>query len=203
MCSVKYSKGEHVSIIALISSLLSSASMTGYVWAQESTTAAGSAVEQTTEGDLKNKLTDQVGEIGNTLNESAAVQEFSAGILEPIYSLAEFMSFPSFYWVAFTLMVAGVVSFAFQLVFTKFFLLFKMNLNVKEILGDVLGLLISVVGLVLTTQAATQNSDFAENSVAVLSATIVGAMIGLVFYWWGQKQEFQAARKLPKVESER
>ena len=111
------------------------------------------------------------------------------------------MAFPSFYWIAFSLMVAGVVSFAFQLVFAKFFLLFKMSVNVKEILGDFLGLLISVVGLVLTTQAATQNSNFAENSVSVLSATILGALLGFVFYWWGQKQEFQAAKKIPKADT--
>jgi high-affinity Fe2+/Pb2+ permease len=71
-----------------------------------------------------------------------------------------------------------------------------MNLNVKEILADALGLLISLVGLVLTTQAATQNSGFPENAIAVVSATVVGAILGLVFYWWGQKMEFLAARKI-------
>lgn len=146
--------------------------------------------------DPTEKLKDNVEDLGNTLNEFSSVQEASAGILEPIYQAAEFIAFPSFYWIAFALMVAGVVSFAGQLVFTKFFLLFKMNLNVKEILGDTLGLLISLVGLVLTTQAATQNSGFPENSIAVVSATAVGSIVGLVFYLWGQKQEFQAARKI-------
>jgi uncharacterized membrane protein YebE (DUF533 family) len=95
-------------------------------------------------------------------------------------------------------MVAGVVSFAAQLVLSKFFLLFKLSINLKEILSDALGLLISVVGLVLTTQAATQNSNFPESAVAVVSATAVGAVAGLVFYWWGQQQEFKAARRIPK-----
>ena len=142
------------------------------------------------------KLKDNVEELGNTLNEFSTVQDASAGILDPIYRAAEFMAFPSFYWIAFALMVAGVVCFAGQLVFTKLFLLFKMNLNIKEVLGDALGLLISIVGLVLTTQAATQNSGFPENAIAVVSSTAVGAILGLVFYWWGQKQEFQAARKI-------
>ena len=189
-----------MNFIALISTLFSSASTRAYTWIQEGTTT-GEMVSKATQDSLPNKLKDQVGEIGNTLNESPAVQEVTAGILEPIYALAQYMAFPSFYWIAFSLMVAGVVSFAFQLVFAKFFLLFKMSVNVKEILGDFLGLLISVVGLVLTTQAATQNSNFADNSVSVLSATILGALLGFVFYWWGQKQEFQAAKKIPKADT--
>ena len=90
-------------------------------------------------------------------------------------------------------MVAGVVSFAFQLVIGKFFLLFKLSLNIKEILSDLLGVVISLVGLVLTTQAATQNSDFPQNAAAVLSASAVGAVVGLVFFWWGQSLEHKAA----------
>lgn len=146
-------------------------------------------------GGLTEKLGEHAREISDTLNQDSTVQDVSAGILEPIYSLAEFMSWPAFYWVAFALMVAGVVSFAGQLLFAKFFLLFKLNLNLREILSDLLGLAISVVGLVLTTQAATQNSAFAENSFLVVSATIVGALTGFVFYWWGQKLEFAAANK--------
>ena len=112
-------------------------------------------------------------------------------------------------------MVAGLVSFAAQLLLSKFFQLFKLSLNLKEILGDLLGLLISVVGLVLTTQAAAQNSTFPENAiarskapsthpsllalrVAVVSSAIVGAVLGLVFCWWGQQQEFSAARSRSK-----
>lgn len=136
---------------------------------------------------------DKIQEVGNSLNETQAVQEASAGILNSIYSLAEYMAFDAFYWVAFTLMVAGVVSFAGQLVLTKLLLLFKLNLNIKEILGDLLGLVVSLVGLVLTTQAATENSDFPSNAIAVVSATLVGALVGFVFYLWGQQTEFDAA----------
>ena len=147
-------------------------------------------------GTTAEKLQDSVQDIASTLNESEAVQNVSAGILEPIYNLAEFMELPAFYWVAFALMVAGVVSFAAQLLLSKFFLLFKLSLNVKEILGDLLGLLISLVGLVLTTQAAAQNSTFPESSVAVVSAAVVGAIVGFVFYLWGQQTEFKAARRV-------
>ena len=147
---------------------------------------------QTADSDVTQKVTEQVKDIGETLNQSQTVQEVSAGILQPIYQAAEYMSFSSFYWVAFTIMTIGVVSFALQLVLAKFFLLFKGSLNIREILADFLGLLISAVGLVLTTQAAAQNSNFTESSLAVISATAVGVIVGFVFYWWGQKQEFRA-----------
>jgi uncharacterized membrane protein len=154
-------------------------------WLQETST------EQVQEN-LGEQLKEHAQEISQTLGKSETVNEISSGILEPIYQIAEVMSIPSFYWVAFALMVAGVVSFAFQLVLGKFFLLFKGSLNLTEIFSDLLGLVISLTGLVLTTQAATQNSTFPENSVAVVSAAIAGAFFGLVFYWWGQKQEFRA-----------
>lgn len=160
----------------------------------------GNAVEAADPA-LAEKLSGHAKEISDTLNQDQTIQDVSAGILEPIYSLAEFMSWPSFYWVAFMLMVAGVVSFAGQLLFAKFFLLFKLNLNFKEILSDLLGLAISVVGLVLTTQAATQNSTFAENSFAVVSAAVVGAIVGFIFYWWGQKLEFTAANRASNKEA--
>jgi len=185
--------GDTVETGVIFSSWVFSSLFSCVAWVQES----GFEVNE----DPTEKLKDNVEDLGNTLNEFSGVQEASAGILEPIYQLAEFMAFPAFYWVAFALMVAGVVSFAGQLVFSKFFLLFKMNLNVKEILADALGLLISLVGLVLTTQAATQNSGFPDNAIAVVSATAVGAIVGLVFYWWGQTMEFQAARKTEKPQS--
>ncbi len=140
------------------------------------------------------KLEGQVREIGETLNKSETVREVSTSVLDPIYQAAEWMAWPAFYWVAFMLMVAGVIGFAGQLVFAKLFLLFRGSLNLREILSDGLGLLISVIGLVLTTQAATENSTFTENPVTVLSAAAVGALLGLVIYWWGQRQEFDAAR---------
>ncbi len=53
--------------------------------------------------------------------------------------------------------------------------------------------MISVVGLVLTTQAAAENSTFTQSPAAVLSATAVGAVAGLWFYRKGQRQELEAA----------
>ena len=156
----------------------------------------GSTSGEKLPGTLKEQVKDQVQEISQTLNKSPQVQEISSGILQPIYQLAEYIKIPAFYWIAFAVMVAGVVSFAFQLVLGKFFLLFKGSMNIKEILSDALGLVISLVGLVLTTQAATQNSDFPTSPAAVVSAAIVGALFGLLFYWWGQSQEFRAARRV-------
>lgn len=154
------------------------------------------------EVDVSKQIKDQVGEIGSKVNELGktietvpAVQDASAGLLQPIYQAAEAIDFPSFYWVAFALMVAGVVSFAGQLLFSKLLLLMRMKLDVKEVLSDILGFLISAIGLILTTQAATQNSTFTESPFMVLSAAIVGALIGFVFYLWGQSTEFKAARK--------
>lgn len=154
--------------------------------------------------DQVGEIGEKVGEIGKSLDTVPVVKDVSAGILQPIYDAAKKMTetgdrFPAFYWIAFALMAAGVVSFAFQLVFTKFFLLFKMHLNIKEIMSDILGLFVSVVGLILTTQAATQNSKFSESPVMVISATVVGVVVGFIFYLWGQRQEFQAARKPGKV----
>ena len=164
--------------------------------AQEAQETANPPTSQNTlqDSDVQDKLQEQVKDFGKTLDQSETVQEVSSGILEPIYSAAEYIAFPAFYWVAFALMVAGVVSFAGQLVFAKIFLLFRGHLNFKEIMSDSLGLLISAIGLILTTQAATENSNFTSRPVMVVSSAVVGALLGLVFYWWGQSQEIRAAR---------
>src|SRR5690606_29809677 len=97
-------------------------------------------------------------------------------LLKPIYWLAEKFAFPTFYWLAFAAMVAGVVSFALQLVLAKLVVLSKFSLSPTEILSDSLGLVVSVIGLVLTTQAATENSTFTQSAFAVLSAAAIGAL---------------------------
>ena len=51
---------------------------------------------------------------------------------------------------------------------------------------------VSLLGLVLTTQAAAENSSFTSSASAVLSATAVGVITGFVCYLWGQRQELQA-----------
>ena len=136
---------------------------------------------------------DTVDQLAEEVDKNETAQDVSAGILEPIYLMAEYISFSAFHWIAFTLMVTGVVSFALQLVLAKLVVLSKGSLSFREILSDTLGLAISLIGLVLTTQAAAENSNFAQSAAAVLSATALGVVAGFVFYLWGQSQEIQAA----------
>jgi hypothetical protein len=140
------------------------------------------------------QLRDKASEISETLNKNPDVQKVSAGILQPIYDAAEYIGFPMFHWAAFMLMVAGVISFGGQLILGKFFLLMRGSLNLKEILGDLLGFLASAVGLILTTQASAENSSFTREPAMVVSAAAVGVVFGLLCYWWGQSQEFAALR---------
>lgn len=165
-----------------------------------------SARAQDTETDLKEKAQDVVEktrekteEVAKQVDESKKAQEVAAGILKPIYQLAEKFSFSWFHWIAFSVMVAGVVSFALQLTLGKLLVLAKAGFSPAEILSDALGLVVSLVGLVLTTQAATENSTFTSSAAAVLSATIVGGVAGLIFYVWGQRQELQAVEGRRKV----
>jgi hypothetical protein len=99
-------------------------------------------------------------------------------------------------------MVTGVVSFALQLTLGKLVVLSRMSLSPAEILSDALGLVVSLIGLVLTTQAATENSEFTASAFAVLSAAAAGVILGFIFYLWGQRQELQAVkgRKLSAVQ---
>ena len=132
--------------------------------------------------------------VSEALDSSQQAKEVSAGILKPIYLLAEALAIPAFHWIAFAIMATGVVSFALQLVLGKLVVLANMGFSLAEILSDVLGLAISLVGLVLTTQAAVENSSFTSSPAAVLSASAVGLLAGFVFYLWGQRQEIEAAR---------
>lgn len=139
------------------------------------------------------KATTQVSEIAEKVNQDERAQKVSAGILDQIYQLAERLSFPMYHWVAFALMVSGVISFALQLTLGKLFVLAKLSISPSEILGDVQGLAISLVGLVLTTQAAAENSTFTQSPSSVLSATALGIVVGYLFYRWGAAQELAAA----------
>ena len=151
------------------------------------------AIRQTTD-DVVEETQQKVDEIAKQVDQSEQAHEVSAGLLQPIYVLAEAMAFPSFHWIAFTLMAAGVVSFAMQLVFGKLALLAKMSFNLKEIVSDAIGLAISLIGLVLTTQAAAENSSFTDSPAAVLSSAGVGVVLGLFLYRWGQRMEVDAAQ---------
>ncbi len=134
----------------------------------------------------------KVDEIAKVVDQSPQAKEISAGLLQPIYQLAEQLAFPMFHWLAFAIMAAGVVSYALQLVLGKLVVLSKMGFSPAEILSDAHGLAISLVGLVLTTQAAAENSTFTQSPFAVLSAAAAGLVVGFIFYRWGQSQEVQA-----------
>lgn len=135
-----------------------------------------------------------VHEIAEEVDRDPRAKEVSAGILQPIYQLAQAMSHPAFHWIAFAVMATGVVSYLLQLVLGKLLLLARFSFSLKEILSDALGLVISLTGLVLTTQAAAQNSTFTTSPAAVLSASGVGIVAGFIFYLWGHRQELEAAR---------
>jgi hypothetical protein len=131
-------------------------------------------------------------DVAQQVNQSDEAELARAGILKPLYKLAEQFSFSAFHWLAFAVMVTGVVSFALQLTLGKLVVIARRGFSLMEILTDALGLVVSLVGLVLTTQAAAQNSSFTASPFAVLTATGVGALAGIVFYWWGQRQELLA-----------
>ncbi len=147
---------------------------------------------QETAQEIASKAKQHAESFAADVDASEQAQEVSAGILEPIYLLAESLEFPAFHWLAFALMAAGVVSFALQLVLGKLVALAKRGFSVTEILSDAVGFCISAIGLVLTTQAAAQNSTFTQSAFAVISATVVGAGFGFILYVWGQRQELQA-----------
>jgi hypothetical protein len=156
-------------------------------WSQESEGNLQEQTQQTLE-----RASQKADAVAEAVDNSEQAQEVSAGILKPIYQLAEMFAFPTFHWMAFAVMVTGVVSFALQLTIGKLLVLARSSFSLSEVLSDALGLAVSLVGLVLTTQAAAENSDFTKSSAAVLSATAVGAIAGLLFYLWGQRQELQA-----------
>jgi hypothetical protein len=160
-----------------------------------SASEGGSSTEETVKKEGQELVADtkeHVDKIAKQVDADPRAKDISAGILKPIYQFAEFLSFPAFHWVAFAAMVAGVVSFGFQLVLGKLVVLSKMSLSPSEILSDAFGLVISLVGLVLTTQAAAENSEFTASPFAVISSAAAGAICGLIFYRWGQAQELQA-----------
>ena len=171
--------------------------MVGTTYAQETENANTSKTQDVIEN--AHETADAVVE---AIDENEQAQEVSAGILKPIYSLAESFSFPAFHWIAFALMVTGVVSFALQLTFGKLAVLAKLGFSPTEILSDILGLIVSLMGLVLTTQAAAENSSFTSSALAVLSSTVLGVVVGFIFYLWGQRQELQAVEGRKKQAAE-
>lgn len=149
--------------------------------------------------DLEQKVEVEASKLAKVVDADPRAQKISAGLLQPIYDLAEALAIPAFHWIAFALMAAGVVSFAFQLVIGKLVVLARMGFSPREIISDAFGLAISLFGLVLTTQAAAENSDFTKHPASVLSAAGVGIVVGFILYRWGQAQEWEAAagRSIP------
>lgn len=143
--------------------------------------------------DVVDDAQDKIEKLQHDVDRSPQAKEISAGILQPIYQLAEQLAFPAFHWLAFAIMATGVVSYALQLVLAKLVVLSRMSFSLGEILSDAHGLVVSLIGLVLTTQAAAENSTFTQSPFAVLSAAVTGLVVGFIFYRWGQSQEVQAA----------
>jgi hypothetical protein len=159
-----------------------------------SATAQETTVDDVTEraSSVVDEAQEQIDNIADQVDRSQQAQETKAGILKPIYQLAEKFSFPAFHWLAFAGMVTGVVSFSLQLLLGKLVVLTRRGFSLTEILSDALGLVLSLVGLVLTTQAAAENSTFTSSAFSVISAAAVGVLIGFVFYLWGQRHELDA-----------
>lgn len=157
------------------------------IWCQEPKSNLDEKARQSVES-----ARETAGEVTETVDKNEQAQEVSAGILKPIYRIAEAFSFPAFHWIAFAVMVAGVISFSLQLTLGKLLVLARLGFSPAEFLSDALGLVISLVGLVLTTQAAAENSSFTRSATAVLGASAVGTISGFVFYLWGQRHELQA-----------
>jgi heme/copper-type cytochrome/quinol oxidase subunit 3 len=134
-------------------------------------------------------------EFAREMEKNKKAQDARDGILGWIYMLAELMAFKAFHWLAFMLMIAGVVSWSGQVIIAKLVVgASSSTFDYRETISDSVVLAISLIGLVLTTQAAA-SSGFTASTVAVLSATAVGAVLGLVLYWWGQALELEAAKK--------
>jgi hypothetical protein len=152
--------------------------------------------EQSIAQSAKDEVAEQIDDVAKKVDQDERAKSAKESIIGKIYEAAEYLSFPAFYWIAFALMTAGLVSFLGQLVLGKLIMLAQFHFSLTEVLSDLLGLLISAVGLVMVTQAATENSNFTESPFMVLSATAVGVFFGLVFYIRGQTQEFRELREV-------
>ncbi len=139
---------------------------------------------------------EQLDEITEQLDNNPAAQKARESLIGWIYRAAEYLSFPAFYWVAFASMIAGLVSYGLQLVLGKLVMLIQFHFSLTEILSDGLGFVISALGLILTTRAAADHSEFISSPAQVLSAAVAGLLIGFVFYIRGQTQEYREAREI-------
>ena len=179
-------------VVALVIAFNSNCQLSG----QESATGETSQASELIKEITKDALAGKIDDAAESVNENETAQLASKNILQPIYDAAEYLAHPWFHWVAFAMMVAGLVSFTLQLVLGKLLMLMQFHFSLTEVLADGLGFAISAIGLILTTQAATENSTFTTSPAMVLSAAAVGVFFGLIFYVRGQTQEFREAREL-------
>jgi hypothetical protein len=181
-------------LLLTIQTLILAICLTAQAWGQ--TSEAPVNTPPTSNEGAQEKLDKTIDEIAGKVNENETAQKARTSILGWIYDAAEYLSFSWFHWVAFALMVAGLVSFSLQLVVGKLIMLLHFHFNLTEILSDGLGFVISAIGLILTTQAATDKSGFTESPSLVLSAAAVGLLFGLVFFIRGQTQEYREGREV-------
>ncbi len=145
------------------------------------------------ESGLTGNARQRLDELAGRLDQNRTVQDLSKHLLNPIDVASDACAFPAFHWMAFALMSAGVVSYALQLVLSKVIVLARGSFDVRAVMSDVFGLLMSGIGLMLTTQAAAGNSAFSERPIRVLSAAAVGIVAGLILYRWNHAEELEAA----------
>jgi hypothetical protein len=167
---------------------------------KQKTGEAVESVKQTAQ-ELGHQAQIKAEKLAADIEQNQQAKELAAGILKPIYQLAEAMSFSAFHWLAFALMMAGVISWALQLVLAKLVVGTQGGFDIREIISDATVLVISLIGLVLTTQAATENSAFTQSTVSVLSSALAGLIFGVVLYFWGQSQELEAAQARDQQQS--
>jgi len=136
----------------------------------------------------------QVTDMTESLDQNQRIRNASTRLLQPIYDASKFTTSQRFYWIAFALTSAGVISYSLQLVLSKLLLLTKGSINLREILSDGVGFAVSAIGLILVTQAATDHESFADSPTSVLSAASVGILAGLILYRWNQREEVNALR---------
>jgi hypothetical protein len=149
--------------------------------------------EQPSSGSVGDKINDATSKLDTNEDAQLATDNILAGIKT---FGDKVVAIPGFYWIAFAMMTAGLVSYLLQLVLGKLIMLARFHFSVTEILSDGLGLLISAIGLMLLTQAATAEGLVIDRPSFVLTAAGVGAFFGLIFYFRGQTQELREARAL-------
>ena len=185
-----------ISAVMLFVPVLMDTCIAQEVGAQETGAAEISDIDQDVQAE-EQTVGDKIDEATNKVDSSEQAQNATNNILTSIKTFGSAVTkIPGFYWISFAMMAAGFVSFLGQLVLGKLIMLTQLHFSMTEILSDLLGLLVSSFGLVLLTQAATSDGQFIDKPSLVLSASIVGAFFGLIFYFRGQTQELREARAL-------